>query len=109
LGLVFGLIGARRNEIRSRPPLFAAKLPHCLPEDSGARCFAFIKAQFCRRGLVCRSCWRRLSSKARDERQDVFEHLSQHPDLGHLKDGVAAIANHLRADLESRCLNLTIN
>jgi len=27
---------------------------------------------------VCRSCWRGLRSKARDERQDVFEHLSRH-------------------------------
>jgi hypothetical protein len=71
----------------------------------GTRCIAFSKAQFCRRGLshldrVCRSCWRGLRSKARDERLDVFELPSRHPALGHLKDGATAMANHLCADLD---------
>jgi hypothetical protein len=61
LSVIFRLIEARRNEIRSPLPLFEAKSPGCPPRSAGTRCFAFIKAHLCRRRRphltpICRSC-----------------------------------------------------
>jgi hypothetical protein len=39
----------RRNEIRSRPPLFAAQPPDRPPGDAGTRRFSVIKTHLCRR------------------------------------------------------------
>jgi hypothetical protein len=36
----------------------------------------------------------------RDEPQNLLEHLPCDGDLGHLEDDVAAVAHHLRADLD---------
>jgi hypothetical protein len=44
LSVIFRLIEARRNEIRSQLPLFEAKSSGCPPRSAGTRCFAFIKA-----------------------------------------------------------------
>jgi hypothetical protein len=51
LGMMFRLIEARRNAIRSQPHLFAAKSSGRPPRSGGTRCFASIKAQLCRRRL----------------------------------------------------------
>jgi hypothetical protein len=52
LSVIFRLIEARRNEIRSQLPLFEAKSSGCPLRSAGSRCFAFIKAHLCR--AVCR-------------------------------------------------------
>jgi len=51
MSVIFRLIEARRNEIRSQLPLFEAKSPGCPPRSAGTCCFAFIKAHLCRRRL----------------------------------------------------------
>src|ERR1700730_17537594 len=49
LSTSFRLTEARRNEIRSQPIPLAAKSSGCPPRSAGTRCFASIKALFCRR------------------------------------------------------------
>ena len=39
-------------------------------------------------------------ASASSRASDIGEHLSRHRDLGHLKGGVAPVANDLRADLD---------
>jgi hypothetical protein len=46
--VIFRLIEAHRNEIRSQLPLFEAKSWGCPPRSAGTRWFAFIKAHLCR-------------------------------------------------------------
>src|SRR6516162_3301465 len=48
------------------------------------------------------SCWRWwwLRPQLRDEPQNLLEHLPCDGDLGHLEDNIAAVAHHLRADLD---------
>src|SRR5215813_13417537 len=52
------------------------------------------------------SCWRWwwLRPQFRDERQNPLEHLPCDGDLGHLEDNIAAVAHHLRADLDQLVL-----
>src|SRR5215813_6169312 len=52
------------------------------------------------------SCWRWwwLRPQFRDEPQNLLEHLSWDGDLGHLEDNIAAVAHHLRADLDQLVL-----
>src|SRR5262250_3445982 len=52
------------------------------------------------------SCWRWwwLRPQFRDETQNLLEHLPCDGDLGHLEDDIAAVAHHLRADLDQLVL-----
>src|SRR6516165_2008812 len=52
------------------------------------------------------SRWRRwwLRPQFRDEPQNLLEHLPCDGDLGHLEDNIAAVAHHLRADLDQLVL-----
>src|SRR6516162_3668227 len=49
---------------------------------------------------ICWSCWCRRRPQPGDQRQDFPEHLLWHRDLGHLEGDVAAVADHLGADLD---------
>ena len=49
---------------------------------------------------VLRWRWWWLRPQFRDEPQNLLEHLPCDGDLGHLEDDVAAVAHHLRADLD---------
>ena len=40
----------------------------------------------------------------RDQPQNLLEHLPCDGDLGHLEDNIAAVAHHLRADLDQLVL-----
>ena len=44
--------------------------------------------------------WSRLRPQFRDEPQNLLEHLPWDGDLGHLEGHIAAVAHHLRADLD---------
>ncbi len=46
------------------------------------------------------SCRGGRRPQSRDEHQDILEHLPRHRDLDHLEHDVAAVADHLGADLD---------
>src|SRR5258708_12250699 len=48
--------------------------------------------------------WWWLRPQFRDEPQNLLEHLLRDGDLGHLEDDIAAVARHLRADLDQLVL-----
>jgi hypothetical protein len=106
LSVIFRLIEARRNEIRSPLPLFEAKSPGCPPRSAGTRCFAFIiKAH----PLPSPSAASdphlpvmpvRAAPAAGRSATGFPEHLLWHRYLGHLEGYVAAVADDLGADLD---------
>src|SRR5215470_14970387 len=53
---------------------------------------------------VSRWRWWWLRPQLRDEPQNLLEHLPCDGDLGHLEDNIAAVAHHLRADLDQLVL-----
>src|SRR5262247_2707818 len=53
---------------------------------------------------VSRWRWWWLRPQFRDEPQNLLEHLPCDGDLGHLEDNIAAVAHHLRADLDQLVL-----
>jgi hypothetical protein len=101
---MFRLIEARRNEIRSRPPPFAAKPPGCPSASPKPAAFrdqgAALPSSSVASAPISRSCWRGRRPESGDQRQDFGEHLPRHRDLGHLKRNVAAVADDLGADLD---------
>ena len=50
--------------------------------------------------LEARSSRRRWRPQPGDQHQDLLEHLARYRDLGHLEDDVAAVADHLGADID---------
>src|SRR5713226_4396615 len=101
--MMFRLIEARCNAIRSRSPLVAPKSPGSSPLSAGSRCCAFTKAHLCCPSAVAsepisRSCWRGWRPQPGDQGEDIREHLSRHDNLGHLEGDVPAVADDLRTD-----------
>jgi hypothetical protein len=99
------LLTHRRSEIRSQPRPFAAKSSGCSRLSAGTRRSAFIKAHLCSRRLSYLTAAALMLAplvrpQSGDQPQDVAEHLSRHRDLGHVEHDIAAVADHLGADLD---------